>query len=164
MRSWQCYADIPALVDHLHLPVQSGSDRVLMAMKRGHTVLEYKATMRALRRSAPISHSPLTSSSVSPVKPRQTFAATMQLIEDIGFDTSFSFIYSARPGTPAAELRDDRHGKSKNSDCTFFKLGLHSKRSRSQNRWSARSNAYSSPGPRKKIPDSCRGARKITGL
>ena len=102
-----CYAEIPALVDHLHLPVQSGSDRILMAMKRGHTVLEYKATIRALRKIRP--NISLSSDFIVgfPGETETDFAATLKLIEDIGFDTSFSFIYSARPGTPAAELRDE---------------------------------------------------------
>ena len=102
-----CYAEIPALVDHLHLPVQSGSDRILMAMKRGHTVLEYKATIRALRKIRP--NISISSDFIIgfPGETETDFAATMKLIEDIGFDTSFSFIYSARPGTPAAELRDE---------------------------------------------------------
>jgi tRNA-2-methylthio-N6-dimethylallyladenosine synthase len=103
----QCYADIPALVDHLHLPVQSGSDRVLMAMKRGHTALEYKAKVRALRRIRP--HISLSSDFIIgfPGETEQDFRDTLKLIDDIGFDSSFSFIYSARPGTPAAELEDD---------------------------------------------------------
>ena len=102
-----CYAEIPALVDHLHLPVQSGSDRILMAMKRGHTALEYKATIRALRRIRP--NMSLSSDFIIgfPGETEADFAATMKLIEEIGFDTSFSFIYSARPGTPAAELADE---------------------------------------------------------
>ena len=102
-----CYAEIPALADHLHLPVQSGSDRILMAMKRGHTALEYKAKIRALRKVRPdIS---LSSDFIVgfPGESESDFAATMKLIEDIGFDTSFSFIYSARPGTPASDLRDE---------------------------------------------------------
>jgi len=102
-----CYGEIPALVDHLHLPVQSGSDRILMAMKRGHTTLEYKATIRALRRLRP--NISLSSDFIVgfPGETEEDFAATMRLIDEIGFDTSFSFIYSARPGTPAAELVDD---------------------------------------------------------
>ena len=102
-----CYAEIPALVDHLHLPLQSGSDRILMAMKRGHTALEYKATIRALRRIRP--NMSLSSDFIIgfPGETEADFAATMKLIEEIGFDTSFSFIYSARPGTPAAELVDE---------------------------------------------------------
>ncbi len=100
------YADIPQLVDHLHLPVQSGSDRVLAAMKRGHTVLEYKSKIRRLRRIRPdIS---ISSDFIIgfPGETEADFTATMKLIEEIGFDVSFSFIYSARPGTPAAELPD----------------------------------------------------------
>ena len=101
------YADIPQLVNHLHLPVQSGSDRILMAMKRGHTALEYKSKIRRLRKIRPdIS---LSSDFIIgfPGETEADFAATMKLIEEIGFDSSFSFIYSARPGTPAAELPDD---------------------------------------------------------
>ena len=100
------YAHIPQLVDHLHLPVQSGSDRILAAMKRGHTVLEYKSRIRRLRKIRPdIS---ISSDFIVgfPGETEADFAATMKLIEDIGFDTSFSFVYSARPGTPAAELPD----------------------------------------------------------
>jgi len=102
-----CYAEIPALVDHLHLPVQSGSDRILMAMKRGHTALEYKAKVRALRRIRP--NISMSSDFIIgfPGETEADFAATMQLIEDIGFDNSFSFIYSARPGTPASDLPDN---------------------------------------------------------
>ncbi len=103
----QAYAEVPALVSHLHLPVQSGSDRILAQMKRGHTALEYKAKIRALRAVRPdIS---LSSDFIIgfPGETEADFQATMDLIEDIGFDHSFSFIYSARPGTPAAALPDD---------------------------------------------------------
>ena len=102
-----CYAEIPALVDHLHLPVQTGSDRILMAMKRGHTALEYKAIIRALRKIRP--NLSLSSDFIIgfPGETEEDFAATMRLIEEVGFDNSFSFIYSARPGTPAAELPDN---------------------------------------------------------
>ena len=101
------YADMPQLVNHLHLPVQSGSDRVLAAMKRGHTALEYKARIRRLREVRPdIS---LSSDFIVgfPGETDADFEDTMKLIEDVGFDHSYSFIYSARPGTPAAELADD---------------------------------------------------------
>ena len=101
------YADVPQLVNHLHLPVQSGSDRVLAAMKRGHTALEYKARIRRLREVRPdIS---LSSDFIVgfPGETDADFEDTMKLIEDVGFDHSYSFIYSARPGTPAAELADD---------------------------------------------------------
>lgn len=103
----QAYADVPELVSHLHLPVQSGSDRILAAMKRNHMALEYKAKIRRLRAIRPgIS---LSSDFIIgfPGETEQDFADTMKLIDDIGFDHSFSFVYSARPGTPAASLPDD---------------------------------------------------------
>ncbi|SIQ74121.1 tRNA (N6-isopentenyl adenosine(37)-C2)-methylthiotransferase MiaB [Marinobacterium stanieri] len=101
------YAEVPELVSHLHLPVQSGSDRILMAMKRGHTALEYKSKLRRIKKLRPdISFS----SDFIIGFPNETdadFEATMNLIADIGFDASFSFIYSRRPGTPAADLPDN---------------------------------------------------------
>ena len=101
------YARVPQLVNHLHLPVQHGADRILSAMKRGYTTLEYKSTIRKLRAVRPdISLS--TDFIVGfPGETAEDHARTMKLIEDIGFDASFSFIYSARPGTPAAALPDD---------------------------------------------------------
>jgi len=101
------YRDIPELVSHLHLPVQSGSDRVLAMMKRGHTILEYKAKIRALRRARPgIS---LSSDFIVgfPGETERDFEATLDLVEELDYDISFSFIYSPRPGTPAASLSDD---------------------------------------------------------
>jgi tRNA-2-methylthio-N6-dimethylallyladenosine synthase len=103
----QAYAEVPELVGHLHLPVQSGSDRVLALMKRNHTVLEYKSVIRRLRAVRPgIS---ISSDFIVgfPGESDADFEQTMQLIEDVGFDHSFSFIYSARPGTPAAALPDE---------------------------------------------------------
>ncbi|MCH7508899.1 MAG: tRNA (N6-isopentenyl adenosine(37)-C2)-methylthiotransferase MiaB [Proteobacteria bacterium] len=100
------YAEIPKLVNFLHLPVQSGSDRILALMKRGHTTLEYKQKIRRLRKIRPdIS---ISSDFIVgfPGETEQDFAATMQLIADVGFDQSFSFIYSVRPGTPAASFAD----------------------------------------------------------
>ncbi|MBX3725994.1 MAG: tRNA (N6-isopentenyl adenosine(37)-C2)-methylthiotransferase MiaB [Xanthomonadales bacterium] len=103
----QAYAEVPELAGYLHLPVQSGSDRILAAMKRGHTTLEYKAKIRRLREARPgISIS--TDFIVGfPGETERDFEATMKLIEDVGFDQSFSFVYSRRPGTPAANLPDD---------------------------------------------------------
>ena len=103
----EAYRDVPELVDHLHLPVQSGSDRILAAMKRGHTVLEYKSKIRKLRLIRP--NISLSSDFIVgfPGETDGDFDATMRLIDEIGFDVSFSFIYSARPGTPAAQLVDD---------------------------------------------------------
>ncbi len=100
------YARVPQLVNHLHLPVQSGSDRILALMKRGHTVLEYKAKVRKLRAVRPDLSLSTDFIVGFPGETDQDFAATMKLIEDIGFDHSFSFLYSARPGTPAASLPD----------------------------------------------------------
>jgi len=103
----QAYAEVPKLASYLHLPVQHGSDRVLAAMKRGHTVLEYKQKIRKLRDARPgIS---LSSDFIVgfPGETDSDFEKLMDLIADIGFDQSFSFVYSARPGTPAASLADD---------------------------------------------------------
>ncbi|RDI40190.1 tRNA (N6-isopentenyl adenosine(37)-C2)-methylthiotransferase MiaB [Aquicella lusitana] len=103
----QAFADVPQLVNHLHLPVQSGSDRILAAMKRGYTALEYKAKMRRLRKVRPdIS---LSSDFIIgfPGETDADFEDTMNLIHDMEFDLSYSFIYSPRPGTPAAQLPDD---------------------------------------------------------
>jgi tRNA-2-methylthio-N6-dimethylallyladenosine synthase len=100
------YARLPQLVNHLHLPVQHGSDRILAAMKRGYTALEYKSTIRRLRAVRPdIS---LSSDFIVgfPGETDEDHAKTMRLIDDIGFDASFSFVFSARPGTPAAALPD----------------------------------------------------------
>ena len=100
------YAEVPALVDHLHLPVQSGSDRVLAAMKRNHTVLEYKSKIRRLRKIRP--NISMSSDFIVgfPGEGDREFEETMNLIRDVNYDLSFSFIYSARPGTPAADLPD----------------------------------------------------------
>jgi len=101
------YARVPKLVSHLHLPVQSGSDRVLAAMKRGYTALEYKSLVRRLRAARP--DLSLSSDFIVgfPGESDEDFEKTMRLIDEVGFDASFSFIYSSRPGTPAADLADD---------------------------------------------------------
>ena len=100
------YARVPKLVSHLHLPVQSGSDRVLAAMKRGYTAIEYKSLVRKLRAARP--DLALSSDFIVgfPGETDDDFEKTMKLIDEVGFDASFSFLYSARPGTPAAELAD----------------------------------------------------------
>jgi tRNA-2-methylthio-N6-dimethylallyladenosine synthase len=101
------HASTPKLAGHVHLPVQSGSDRVLAAMKRGYTVLEYKSIIRRLRAARP--DVSITSDFIVgfPGETEADFERTMTLIEDVGFDGSFSFVYSSRPGTPAADLTDD---------------------------------------------------------
>ncbi|MDH4873225.1 tRNA (N6-isopentenyl adenosine(37)-C2)-methylthiotransferase MiaB [Pseudomonas sp. BN515] len=103
----QAHAEVPELVKFVHLPVQAGSDRILAAMKRNHTALEYKSRIRKLKAAVPdicISSDFIVG---FPGETDKDFEATMKLVEDVGFDFSFSFIYSSRPGTPAADLVDD---------------------------------------------------------
>lgn len=102
----QAYAKLPKLVDHLHLPVQAGSDRILAAMKRGYTALEYKSIVRKLREIRP--NLSMSSDFIVgfPGETEEDFEKTMDLIHAVGYDTSFSFVYSPRPGTPAADLED----------------------------------------------------------
>ncbi|NDG38580.1 MAG: tRNA (N6-isopentenyl adenosine(37)-C2)-methylthiotransferase MiaB [Betaproteobacteria bacterium] len=101
------YGELPKLVSHLHLPVQHGSDRILMAMKRGYTAIEYKSTIRKLRAVRP--QLSLSSDFIVgfPGETEEDHQKTLKLIEDVGFDASFSFVFSPRPGTPAANLQDD---------------------------------------------------------
>jgi tRNA-2-methylthio-N6-dimethylallyladenosine synthase len=101
------YAKVPKLVNHLHLPVQHGSDRILMAMKRGYTALQYKSTVRKLRAIRP--DLAMSSDFIVgfPGETDEDFDKLMRLVDEVGYDTSFSFIFSPRPGTPAANLRDD---------------------------------------------------------
>ena len=111
----ECFKDVPKLVSHLHLPVQSGSDRILSAMKRGHTALEYKAKIRKIKEARP--EISLSSDFIVgfPGETDTDFEKTMELIESVGFDVSFSFIYSARPGTPASDLDDQTEQDTKKS-------------------------------------------------
>ena len=101
------YAKLPKLVNHLHLPVQHGSDRILMAMKRGYTAMEYKSTIKKLRAIRP--DLAMSSDFIVgfPGETEDDFQKLMKLVNDVGYDTSFSFIFSPRPGTPAANLADD---------------------------------------------------------
>ncbi len=101
------YAKVPKLVSHLHLPVQHGSDRILMAMKRGYTAMEYKSTIRKLRAVRPDISMSSDFIVGFPGETEEDFQKMMKLITDIGYDSSFSFIFSPRPGTPAANLPDD---------------------------------------------------------
>jgi len=104
---YQAYAEVPELVSHLHLPVQSGSDRILAQMKRGHTALEYKSIIRRLRQVRPDIDMSSDFIIGFPGETDADFEATMKLIEDVGYDRCFSFIYSPRPGTLAANMPDD---------------------------------------------------------
>ena len=122
----EAYAKVPELVNHLHLPVQSGSDRVLSLMKRGHTALEYKSKIRKLRKIRPdIS---LSSDFIIgfPGETDDDFEATMNLIADIGFDHSFSFIYSKRPGTPASSFNDDVPAETKKQRLNILQTRINS--------------------------------------
>jgi tRNA-2-methylthio-N6-dimethylallyladenosine synthase len=103
----EAYARLPKLVSHLHLPVQHGSDKILMAMKRGYTAMEYKSTIRKLRAIRP--EMAMSSDFIVgfPGETEEDFQKMMKLIHDVRFDNSFSFIFSPRPGTPAANLHDD---------------------------------------------------------
>jgi tRNA-2-methylthio-N6-dimethylallyladenosine synthase len=111
----EAHRDVPQLASYLHLPVQSGSDRILQAMKRNHTALEYKARLRKLREAKPgiaISSDFIVG---FPGETEADFAATLRLVEEVGFDQSFSFIYSRRPGTPAANLPDETPAAEKHA-------------------------------------------------
>ena len=118
---YQAYKKIPQLVSHLHLPIQSGSDRVLSAMKRGYTVLEYKSVIRKLLEARP----DITFSSDFivgfPGETEDDFLKTIDVIKDLKFDQSYSFIYSKRPGTPASMLKDDVSMEEKKERLNFLK-------------------------------------------
>lgn len=118
------FADIKKLANHLHLPVQSGSDRILTAMKRGYTVLEFKSKVRKLRKVRP--DITITSDFIVgfPGETAEDFQATMDLIHEIGFDHSFSFLYSKRPGTPAAQLPDDVDVETKKQRLTILQARI----------------------------------------
>jgi len=118
------YARVPKLVNHLHLPIQSGSDRVLAMMKRGHTALEYKSKIRKLLKLRP--NMALSSDFIIgfPGETDADFEATMNLVADMHYDISFSFIYSARPGTPAADLVDDTSDEIKQQRLSLLQLRL----------------------------------------
>ncbi|MFG9941381.1 tRNA (N6-isopentenyl adenosine(37)-C2)-methylthiotransferase MiaB [Pseudomonas aeruginosa] len=121
----QAHAEVPELVKFIHLPVQSGSDRVLAAMKRNHTVLEYKSRIRKLKAAVPdicISSDFIVG---FPGETEKDFEQTMKLVEDVGFDFSFSFIYSARPGTPAADLADDLPEEVKKQRLQILQSRIH---------------------------------------
>ena len=120
----EVYSAVPELVSHLHLPVQSGSDKILMAMKRGHTAIEYKSKIRAIRKLRP--NISISSDFIVgfPGETDHDFADTMKLIEDIGFDASFSFAYSPRAGTPAANLPNQVSEKIKRTRLSILQTSL----------------------------------------
>ncbi len=100
------HGDMPALMPYVHLPVQSGSDRILAAMNRRHTRRDYLDAIARLRAAAPISRSRPISSSAFPARPKTDFRDTLTLVDEVGFASAYSFMYSPRPGTPAAEMDD----------------------------------------------------------
>ncbi len=143
------YARLPKLVNHVHLPVQHGSDRILMAMKRGYTAMEYKSTLRKLRLVRPDIRISSDFIVGFPGETDADFARTMQLIDEIGFDSSFSFVFSARPGTPAAALPDDDAAGAQAAAAADAAGGDRGNARRiSDGRWSARCSASWSRGRR----------------
>ena len=122
----EAFGQIPELVSHLHLPVQSGSDKILIAMKRGHTVLEYKSKMRRIRKLRPDISFSSDFIIGFPGESDADFQATMDLIADIGFDLSYSFIYSKRPGTPATDLPDNTDDATKKQRLTLLQRRIDS--------------------------------------
>ena len=120
----EVYRHIPELVSHLHLPVQSGSDRILAAMKRGHTALEYKSIIRKLKAIRPDISMSSDFIVGFPGETQKDFEDTMNLIMEVGFDTSFSFIYSPRPGTPASDLPDNTSEQEKKHRLTVLQAQI----------------------------------------
>ncbi len=151
------YVRVPKLAGHLHLPVQSGSDRVLAAMKRGYTALEYKSIIRRLRQVRPdIS---LSSDFIVgfPGETDADFEQTMRLIEDVGFDASFSFIYSPRPGTPAAEMPDDTPQETKSRRLTRLQRRIEEQSQAISQRMLGTRQRILVEGPSKKDPAQLAG-------
>ncbi|WDD97745.1 tRNA (N6-isopentenyl adenosine(37)-C2)-methylthiotransferase MiaB [Thalassomonas actiniarum] len=153
----EAYADVPELVNHLHLPVQSGADRILTQMKRGHTALEYKSQIRRLRKVRP---ELCMSSDFIIGFPGETdadFEATMDLIKAIDFDLSFSFIYSARPGTPAADLPDDISEETKKQRLYILQDRINQQALRIARQMLGTEQRILVEGPSKKNPMELRG-------
>ncbi|HLB43498.1 MAG TPA: tRNA (N6-isopentenyl adenosine(37)-C2)-methylthiotransferase MiaB [Gammaproteobacteria bacterium] len=153
----QAFAEIPQVVNFLHLPVQSGSDRILSAMKRGYTALEYKAKIRRLRQVRPdIS---ISSDFIIgfPGETEQDFADTMNLIYDIEFDHSFSFIYSPRPGTPAAQLSDDISMEVKKQRLAILQERIHLNGRKISEKMVGTTQTVLVTGPSQKNPDRLAG-------
>ena len=153
----EAYRDVPQLANYLHLPVQSGSDRVLSAMKRGYTALEFKQKIRKLRAVRPdIS----ISSDFIVGFPGETdaeFEKTMKLIEDIGFDQSYSFIYSRRPGTPAADIEDTVSGEEKHARLARLQAAINDNARRISAAMIGSTQTVLVEGPSKKDPNELTG-------
>jgi tRNA-2-methylthio-N6-dimethylallyladenosine synthase len=153
----EAYRDVPQLANYLHLPVQSGSDRVLAAMKRGYTALEFKQKIRKLRAVRPdIS---ISSDFIVgfPGETEADFEKTMKLIEDVGFDQSFSFIYSRRPGTPAADLEDHVSGEEKHARLSRLQAHINGHAAKISQAMVGSVQAVLVEGPSKKDPNELTG-------
>src|SRR5690606_37451585 len=153
----EAYRDVPKLANYLHLPVQSGSDRVLAAMKRGYTALEFKQKLRKLRAVRP--DIPTSSDFIVrfPGETDADFEKTMKLIEDVGFDQSFSFIYSRRPGTPAADLQDDVTDAEKHARLARLQARINDHAAGISRAMVGSVQAVLVEGPSKKNPDELTG-------
>ena len=151
------YGRLPKLADHLHLPVQAGSDRVLTAMKRGYTTLEYKSIIRRLRAIRP--NISLSSDFIVgfPGETAQDFEMTMRLVEEVGFDASFSFVYSKRPGTPAGDLRDETPAEVKLERLQRLQTLLNDNVARISAKMVGSAQRILVEGPSKKDPDELMG-------
>ncbi|MBO6556446.1 MAG: tRNA (N6-isopentenyl adenosine(37)-C2)-methylthiotransferase MiaB [Pseudomonadales bacterium] len=151
------YGEVPELVDHLHLPVQSGSDRILAKMKRGYTALEYKSRIRKLRKIRP--NISLSSDFIIgfPGETDEDFEATMNLIDEVGFDHSFSFIYSARPGTPAADLPDETPMSVKKERLAILQGRIQGQAMRISEAMVGQSHKILVTGPSRKDPGQLQG-------
>ncbi|HET7300245.1 MAG TPA: tRNA (N6-isopentenyl adenosine(37)-C2)-methylthiotransferase MiaB [Oleiagrimonas sp.] len=153
----EAYANVPKLANFLHLPVQAGSDRILSAMKRGYTALEYKQRIRKLREVRPdIS---ISSDFIVgfPGETEQDFEKTMKLIDDIGFDNSFSFIYSRRPGTPAANLEDDTSDALKHERLSRLQATINANAKKISEAMVGTTQSVLVEGPSKKNPNEMTG-------
>ncbi|MDE1899294.1 MAG: tRNA (N6-isopentenyl adenosine(37)-C2)-methylthiotransferase MiaB [Xanthomonadaceae bacterium] len=151
------YRDVPKLANYLHLPVQAGSDRILAAMKRGYTVLEYKQKIRRLRAVRPdiaISTDLIVG---FPGETAAEFAQTLRLVDEIGFDQSFSFIYSRRPGTPAASLADDATDAVKHERLARLQAALNANARRYSEAMVGSTQVVLVEGPSRKNPDELTG-------
>ena len=153
----ECFKDVPKLVSHLHLPVQSGSDRILTAMKRGHTALEYKAKIRKIKEARP--EISLSSDFIVgfPGETDTDFEKTMELIESVGFDVSFSFIYSARPGTPASDLDDQTEQDTKKSRLATLQARISQNAQKISRNMVGTLQSILVTGPSKRDPDELSG-------
>jgi len=153
----EAYRDVPKLANHLHLPVQSGSDRILAAMKRGYTALEFKQKIRKLRAVRPDISIGSDFIVGFPGETDADFEKTMKLIEDIGFDQSFSFIYSRRPGTPAAELPDDVPDEVKHARLSRLQAAINANAAHISQAMVGTVQRILVEGPSKKNPDELTG-------